>query len=79
MNVDVYQVRGSGTYFFVPHGKRPEDVEGIPSGAVQFFKTIDLSETGPRIALDRNAAVAELNTKGWYATAAGFSFVEGIE
>ncbi len=76
MNVDVYQIKGSGAYVFVPHGKVPAEVNGLPTGALQFFKTVDLTETGPRIALNRDEAVAQLSSAGWYATGAGFSFVE---
>ena len=78
MNVDVYQMRGTGNYIFVPHGKKPADIEGVPSGTLQFFKAIDLSASGPRIALDRDDAIAELNIKGWYATSPGFAFTEDI-
>lgn len=77
MNVDVYQVAGSDIYVFVPQGKKPAEVEGTPPGPSTFFKTINLSEIRPLIGLNRDAAMADLGTKGWYATSASVSFLEG--
>lgn len=81
MRIDIYDTQYNGdadgsSYcsLFVKQGANPDDV--VPAaalaklGKLTFTKTMELSPTDSRIALDSKEAVSKLEEKGYYVACA---------